>query len=178
MVKRPPPSLQARALAWLAQREQSRSELRRKLLRVARARNDQAAHGEGADTAQAGPANPADPAQEVERLLDWLASQAFLCEERFVESRVRARAPRAGTRRIEHELAQHGLQLGAEATQRLRDTELRRAVLLWRRKFGEAAQDAVQRARQARFLAGRGFAGDVIRRVIDGTATLDDDDLN
>ena len=34
-MKRPPPSLQARALGWLAQREHSRIELRRKLLRYA-----------------------------------------------------------------------------------------------------------------------------------------------
>jgi regulatory protein len=45
-------------------------------------------------------------------------------------------------------------------------TELERAREVWRRRFGAPAGDAVERARQMRFLAGRGFDGDVIRRVV------------
>ena len=82
----PPLSLKARAMQWLALREHSRIELRRKLLRAARQRD--------ADTAQA-----SDPAAEVDTLLDWLAAQRHLSEARFVESRVHARAQRFGNRR-------------------------------------------------------------------------------
>jgi regulatory protein len=165
-MKRPPPSLQARALTWLAQREQSRSELRRKLLRLARAQLRQDDAG-SPDTMHAH-----DPAEQVEHLLDALQSKGLLSEARFVESRVRARAPGLGTRRIELELAQHGLKLDALPLQQLRDSELQRAWQLWRRKFGVAPLDAKERACQARFLAGRGFTGDVIRRVVAGSAEL------
>lgn len=153
-MKRAPPSLQARALGWLAQREQSRSELRRKLLRAAQQPRD----------AEAPPAD--DIAEQVDRLLDALQAQGLLCEERFVESRVRARAAGLGTRRIQIELARHGLKLSAQPLQQLRDSELQRAAQLWQRKFGAVAQDPRERARQMRFLAGRGFSGEVIRRVL------------
>ncbi|HEY1391934.1 MAG TPA: RecX family transcriptional regulator, partial [Methylibium sp.] len=40
---------------------------------------------------------------------------------------------------------------------------------VWRRRFGgEPAEDAATRARQMRFLAGRGFSTEVIRRVVRG----------
>ncbi len=170
-MKRPPPSLQARALGWLAQREQSRAELRRKLLRVAL----QPAPGV-ADEAEL-EVNAEQAAAQVEQLLDRLQTQGLLSEERFVESRVRLRAPALGTRRIQMELARHGLKLPAQPLQQLRDSELERAAQLWRRKFGTAAQDARDRARQARFLAARGFSGEVIRRVLAAPARLQDDDV-
>ena len=48
---------------------------------------------------------------------------------------------------------------------RLRDTELARAREVWRKKFGQLATEPKERARQARFLLARGFAGEVVRRV-------------
>ncbi len=108
-----------------------------------------------------------DLAAQVDRLLDRLQTQGLLSEERFVESRVRARAPAFGARRIEYELAQHGLQLPPPARRHLHDSELQRALQLWQRRFGPALpDDPRERARQARFLAARGFSGDVIRRVL------------
>lgn len=163
-MKRPPPSLRARALGWLAQREHSRSELRRKLLRAAQTSRD--AEPEPAD----------DTPEQVDRLLDTLQAQGLLSEERFVESRLRVRAPNLGTRRIQMELARHGLKLAAQPLQQLRDGELQRAAQLWQRKFGAPALDPRERARQMRFLAGRGFSGEVIRRVLaDGTLAQDEE---
>jgi regulatory protein len=154
MAARPPLSLKARALQWLAQREHSRIELRRKLLRAARLRDE-------ADT------DAPHPAAEVDALLDWLVADRHLSEARFVESRVHAREARFGTRRIAQELKQHGACLDAAAAERLRATELERARALWTRRFGpEPTADAATRAKQMRFLAGRGFATDVIRRVV------------
>ena len=43
MAARPPLSLKGRALQWLSQREHSRIELRRKLMRAARLRDEAAA---------------------------------------------------------------------------------------------------------------------------------------
>jgi regulatory protein len=159
-MKRPPPSLQARALGWLAQREHSRSELRRKLLRVARQPPAGAEEAADADCAAA------QAEAKVDRLLDHLQAQGLLSEERFIESRVRVRAPGLGTRRIQMELARHGLKLPAEPLQQLRDSELERATQLWLRRFGAPAQDLRERSRQMRFLAGRGFSAEVIHQVL------------
>ena len=54
----------------------------------------------------------------------------------------------------------------AEAAAQLRETELERARAVWQKKFGAPAASLTERARQARFLASRGFSGDVVRRVL------------
>lgn len=150
-------------MAWLAQREHSRVELRRKLLR--RARLDAAAAG---DAACAEP----DAQASIEALLDWLEANAYLSGARFAESRVHARRARYGTLRIRQELAQHGIELAPDAAEALKASELERARAVWARKYGVGAADAAERARQGRFLASRGFSADVIRRVVQG---CDDD---
>lgn len=164
----PPLSLRARALRWLSQREHSRLELRRKLLRAARRRDALAAEDGNAEA-------PVDPGPEVDALLDWLAAHRYLSESRFVESRVHARSARFGNRRIVQELAQHGAALDAGAAEQLKASELGRARAVWQRKFGTApAADAAARAKQMRFLAGRGFSAEVIRRVVRGADDHDD----
>ena len=109
-----------------------------------------------------------DPEATVDELLDWLAANNYLSETRFVESRVNARSRKQGTLRIKLELSRHGLALEPEQAATLRETEFARAQALWQRKFGEVAPDARLRAKQARFLAARGFAADVVRRVVGG----------
>ena len=180
-------SLKGRALQWLAQREQSRSELRRKLLPHAIA-EDAAAEGRAAEnaageepalgrTADVGeksllphphsqPASELTPAARVEAVLDWLESHDYLSHARFAESRVHARAPRFGNLRIRQELKQHQVVLSAEAAQALKDTELQRACAVLERKFAEPPSTPAERARQARFLAGRGFSHEVIARAL------------
>jgi regulatory protein len=156
-------SLKGRGLQILAQREHSRSELRRKLMAHARR---PAGEGEA-------PVDEDTAAEQVDAVLDWLQAQHYLCEERFVESRIHVRAARYGNLRIRQELAQHGVALGAEAAQQLKQSEAARAREVWARKFGQPPQDAAERARQVRFLAARGFSGEAIRRAVQGGA--DDD---
>ena len=48
----------------------------------------------------------------------------------------------------------------------LRGTEFERAREVWRKKFDAPPKDAAERAKQARFLAARGFSGEVISRVL------------
>lgn len=172
---RAPLSLRARALGWLAQREHSRLELRRKLLRAAA----QAAAREA--LAASGPAEPDDDAgvqaqAAVDALLDELTASGYLDESRFIESRVHARAGRLGTQRIRQELAQHGLSLDPEQNAQLKASELPRATAVWRKRFGgEPPQDAAAWAKQSRFLAARGFSPDVIRQLLrEGPAELGD----
>jgi regulatory protein len=162
MHAKPAPTLKARAIMWLAQREHSRAELRDKLLRHVRSAAAQTA--EPADTDELEPA--------VDRLLDWLEAHHYLSQARFVESRVSARAARFGNLRIRQELARHGVELPPQDAQALKQSELGRARAVWERKFNAMATDAAGRAKQMRFLAGRGFSADVIRRVVQGA---DDD---
>jgi regulatory protein len=173
-VRGAPLSLKARALQWLAQREHSRTELRRKLLRLARQRALDHADGRGAEAVT----EAVDTATEVDALLDWLVAQRYLSDMRFVESRVNARAARYGNLRIRQELERHGAALDAVTSERLKASELARARAVWARKYGDApATQAAERARQMRFLAGRGFSADVIRQVIRGGSTPFDDSL-
>ena len=155
MSKRPALSLRARALQALALREHSRSELRRKLLRKLQESEEEV--------------------ESLDRLLDELQAQGLLSEARFIESRIHVRSPRFGNRRIQAELAQHGLQLDEASAEQLRQSELARALAVWQRKFGAVAESPAERAKQMRFLSGRGFSAETIRRVVQGPPSLHED---
>ena len=163
-------SLKSRALQWLAQREHSRMELHRKLLTHALAEAapiDDAPFG--ASRSRAGAEVRAAAAERVQALLDWLEANHHLCDERFAESRVHARASRFGNLRIRSELKQHAVALTADAADALKNSELARAQSVCERRFAGVEPTPAARARQARFLAGRGFSPDTIRRVLRGT---------
>jgi regulatory protein len=85
-----------------------------------------------------------------------------------VESLLHRRASRLGGARIRQELLAKGVEpaRAAAAMASLKSTELERCREVWRKKFGEPPQDAAQRAKHARFLAARGFGGEVIARVL------------
>ena len=74
------------------------------------------------------------------------------------------------------ELRAKGLpdEIMADAADQLRTTELARAREVWRKKFGQVPVDAADKARQMRFLAGRGFGAETVRRVLAGAP---DDDV-
>jgi len=171
-----PASIKVRALQWLAQREHSNVELRDKLLRLLA--NQTSPPGEASDRDQPDRARPdaPDPSTEVDALLQWLEARGYLSQARFTESRIHARQARYGNLRIRHELQQHGIRLDDQAKQTLQQTELQRAQEVWRKKYGQPATDAAARVRQMRFLAGRGFSIDVVRRVVTGAGHPDGDD--
>ena len=139
-------SLKGRALRYLSQREHSRAELQRKL------------------------APHEDTPGELARVLDELAAKDFISEARVVESVLHQKAPRLGAARLRQELHAKGIAPEAvqEALGRLRSTELDRAREVWRRRFDAPPTDAAARAKQVRFLMARGFAGEVVRRVLAG----------
>src|SRR5665213_2049694 len=164
-------SLKDRALQLLAQRDQSRVELRRKLLRhascAARDRDisergvEVAGHADDDDD-DGGEARPF----EVEAVLDWLEANRYLSAERFAESRVHAREARFGNVRIRSELAQHGVALSDAAAEALAASELDRAATVRERRFPQPPRDAAERAAQSRFLAARGFSSEVVHRLM------------
>ncbi|MDO9164763.1 MAG: recombination regulator RecX [Rhodoferax sp.] len=140
------PSLKGRALRLLSGREYSRAELERKL--------------------QSFEEEPGTLA----RALDELQAKGFISEQRVIESIVHRRAAKLGAARIRQEMQGKGLDPEAvnEALAGLQATERERALEVWRKKFGEPPADAQAAARQMRFLASRGFGGDVIRRIVAG----------
>ena len=148
-------SLKGRALRLLATREQSRSELEKKL-------------------------KPFEETPgQIAQVLDDLQAKDFISEARVVESVINRRQAKLGASRIRQELFSKGIDKEAvvEAMAGLKATELERARELWQRKFGAKSdgqpQDRAAQAKQMRFLAARGFNGDVIRRVLAGA---DDED--
>src|SRR5262245_3255378 len=140
-------SLKERALRFLARREHSRAELTRKL------------------------APHADDSAEIDGVLDDLESRGWLSERRVVEQVVHARRPRFGARRIERELLEKGISEDsvAAALPQLKEGELEAARAVWVKKFGGRQPGRpAERARQVRFLQGRGFDLEVILKVIRG----------
>ena len=144
------PSLKGRALRLLSQREHSRKELEQKL-------------------------KPHEETQgELAEALDFLAAKDFINEKRVVESVVNRRSSKLGAARVRQELMAKGLPADdiAEAVEAMRSTELERALVVWRKKFGAPPSDASERGKQVRFLVSRGFAAEVVRRVVAGADDL------
>lgn len=102
----------------------------------------------------------------VDAVLDWLEAHNYLSQDRFVESRVNARSPRFGNLRIRMELKQHQVTLSPDAARLLKDSELERACRVRERKFSQPPASAAERAKQGRFLAGRGFSPEVISQSL------------
>ncbi|MFD4837774.1 recombination regulator RecX [Achromobacter sp. NPDC058515] len=138
------PSLKMRAVGYLSRREHAREELARKL------------------------AAYAEDAAEVDAVLDALEKEGWLSTKRFAQSLVHRRASRQGAARIVQELRQHGVDDNqvAELRDQLRATEYDRALEVWKKRFDARPDDRAAYAKQARFLASRGFAHDVIRRIL------------
>lgn len=141
---RPGLSLKARAVGYLSRREHARNELARKLQ----------AYSEDPD--------------EINAVLDALEKEGWLSTERFALSLVNRRASKQGAARIVQELRQHGVDdvQVAHLRETLKDTEFDRAREVWRKRFSEKPLDRAAYAKQARFLASRGFAHDVIRKLL------------
>jgi regulatory protein len=130
---------------YLARREHSRVELARKL----------SPHGE---------------AEEIIALLDDLEQENLLSNARFAESLAHSRAGRHGSLRLKSELRDKGVPdpITCEVLAQAREGDLAAAREVWLKKFGTPPVDAKERAKQQRFLIGRGFPSEVVRRVVGG----------
>ena len=142
----PGPSLKARAVALLSRREYSRAELSRKLAPHARDES------------------------ELLEVLTALADQGWQSDERFVQGLLHRKSSRQGTALIVQSLRQQGVSpdLIEEARDQLKQTELARASQVWEKRFGREGSptDRHSYARQARFMAARGFSSEVINRLL------------
>lgn len=178
-----------RAQGLLARREFSRRELAQRLargMRRADAASAAAAEASAIRTSSAGEGQAVGLHQEeehdaaavsrertalIDAVLDDLTSVGSLSDERFVSAFVDGRVQRGkGPLLIRAELRERG------ADEALIDRFLTFPNTFWiervravrARRYGDVLpRDAGERQRQARFLASRGFAGDLIRRAFE-----------
>lgn len=131
-------------MRFLARREHSREELRRKLL-------PKVAEGE-----------------DLEAVLDDLAHRGWLSDARFAEQAARAKAGRYGPLKLAHYLRSHGVDDEAIAAgiHAAGEDGATRLETVWKSRFRALPADERQRARQVRFLQGRGFALEEILRFL------------
>jgi regulatory protein len=135
------------AMRLLARREHSQQELRQKLLLREH------------------------PEELIDAAIAELAAENLLSDARFAEEFVRSRREKGfGPQRIRAELRQRGVD-PTVAESHLRSPEedwQARALTLYRRRFGDKPpRDHAERSKRYRFLMGRGFTPDQIRRVLD-----------
>lgn len=139
--------LRQRVLGWLARREHSVEQVRRKLARL--------------------PCSPEIRGAVVDALLQ----EGYLSDARFAESLARSRRNRGfGPLRIAAELRQQGVDAEVTAPHLQRDSEalLAQARAALAKRFGDAAAaDRKALAQRARFLSYRGFPTDILRRALD-----------
>lgn len=141
-----PSELRERALRLLARREHSRAELVRKLALAGFSTDD------------------------ICPVLDEFEEKNWLSDRRFAESYVADHRARAGSIKLAYDLRQRGV--GDGIVERVlgdtRDSELDRARAIWQKKFGARPADASEKAKQIRFMQGRGFAHEIIQKVMRG----------
>jgi regulatory protein len=135
--------LRDRALRFLARREYTRAELAQKLSPLV------------------------EEIDAIDALLDDLTRSGLLSDERFAEHYIAAKQKRFGHMKIAYELRAKGLD--AESIARLtvasREHELDAAREVWQKKFPSPPASAAERAKQMRFLQGRGFSSNTIYRL-------------
>lgn len=133
--------LRKRAVGLLARREHTRAELARKL----------ADHG---------------TREEIDTVLNELTGAGLQSDARYAAGYVHGQAVRLGTARLRQALRAKGVSADLIEAQidELPD-EMARARVIWQKKFTPPA-DAKEWARQARFLQGRGFSVEIIRKLL------------
>ena len=128
----------------LVRREHSRQELAQKLAKYA------------------------ETAEEIEIVLDELAKRGMLSDARFAEMRTHILAKKFGASRIAQDLRARGVsdELADKAVDSTRSSEIERARAAWTKRFRAPPANALEKAKQMRFLQGRGFSFDTIRAVV------------
>ncbi len=136
--------LRQRSLRLLARREHTRAELARKLSALG-------------------------TPEDIDNVLNELAQAGLQSDARFAESYVRSQGARLGTARLRQTLRSKGVAIELAEAQLARTElpdELERARAVWAKKFAAAPADAREWAKQARFLQGRGFSAEIIRKLL------------
>ena len=131
------------------------------------------------DGAEGGSPAPRAPSPElVESVLDELEGMKLLSDRRMAESLVRNGAERFGRARLSQDLQRKGLDenLISNVLQPLAEDEKSRAQAVWQRRFGKPPTSLKEKARQYRFLVGRGFAPGIVSAVVPRIVDAPDED--
>ena len=131
------------------------------------------------DDAEGGNPAPRAPSPElVESVLDELEGMKLLSDRRMAESLVRNGAERFGRARLSQDLQRKGLDenLISNVLQPLAEDEKSRAQAVWQRRFGKPPTSLKEKARQYRFLVGRGFAPGIVSAVVPRIVDAPDED--
>ena len=141
-------SLKARAVALLARREYSRSELRAKLT----GNRD----GSAADLSQ------------VDAVLDELAARGYLSDARYAQQFATQKSGAYSKRAIGASLKARGVEgeVAADALAHVEIDDQDAMVTLWRRRFRNPPTNDKEKARQVRFLQSRGFSLSAILKLL------------
>jgi len=148
-------ALKAKAVGWLARREHTRAELKKKLQPYA------------------------ENFEAIIEVLDELERGGWQSDERFARAFCHHKSQKQGASLVAQGMRERGVpdDLIVESIESLRDSENDRARLVWEKKFSREGRPSDRKtwARQARFLASRGFGAAVISRVLgsDGDPTED-----
>lgn len=111
----------------------------------------------------------AQETDDIPALLDDFKQRGWLSDARFTEQLVHARQTKFGSSRVAHELREKGVadELIASAVMAVKEHELENALEVWKKKFKTYPTSREQWAKQARFLQSRGFAFEIIKKVLD-----------
>ena len=141
-------SLKARAIALLARREYSRSELRAKLA------GDRSGSAAGLT--------------EIDAVLDELAALGYLSDARFAQQFTRQKTGAYSKRAIGASLKARGVEgsAAADALAGIETDDYDTMLALWRRRFGTPPASEKEKARQVRFLQSRGFSLSAILKLL------------
>lgn len=139
-------SLQARAVDFLSRREHSRLELQSKLSRYS------------------------DDIDEINAVLDAMANGNWQSDTRYAFAYANKNSSKHGMLRVINDLRQQGINESClnEIRESLIDTEYQRALLVWQKKFTTIAGTPKEYAKQYRFMLGRGFSNDCIKKILAG----------
>ena len=136
--------LRQQAIKLLARREHTRVELARKLA------------GLGTQ-------------EEIDAVLADMEASQLQSDNRTAENYLRSNASRLGASRLRHTLKTRGVapeMIEEQLAQADLPAEIERARAAWGRKFSAAPANPKEWARQARFMQSRGFASDIIRKLL------------
>lgn len=136
--------MRQRALDYLGKREYSYFELTQKLRPFTEEPND------------------------IPAILDDFKNRGWLSDARFTEQLVHARQSKFGSARVANELREKGVanDLIVNALEEVKVNEFDFAREVCRKKFKASPSSREDWAKQARFLQGRGFGFDVIKKVL------------
>ena len=104
----------------------------------------------------------------MEGVIETLAQKGWLSDARYAEQAVRAKARRFGPLKVAHELRAKGVadETIAAAFQAAGADGAADIERVWKTRFSQQPQNDRERARQVRFLQGRGFPLDDVLKFL------------